>query len=273
MPSLAGAVILPELKKTLLFKNRDMISQNHRDEIFYDVDCFGIRGINNATGKVEGITIGINRHGLAIANTHVKSTPDPSFHKLTEQLLMFAKDAEDCVGMTVDQLKTAKGYPWGNLVLADLDSMLVIELAGSDHSLEWSERRVLRTSHHIMLDTEDVLRNEGIDYESSVKRVERGYELIRHISKVQDVFLLLKDHGDSEGRSSLCRHPEGDDSVATIMSYVIEIDQNHGAGRPKVIFHFAKGNPCRAVYATMPIVFPADEDTMKRATDIYHSKL
>jgi len=273
MSSLAGAVILPELKKTLLFKNRDMISQNHHDELFYDVDCFGIRGINNATGKVEGITIGINRHGLAIANTHVKSTPDPSFHKLTEQLLMFAKDAEDCVGMTVDQLKTAKGYQWGNLVLADLDSMLVIELAGSDHSLEWSERRVLRTSHHIMLDTEDILRNEGIDYESSVKRVERGYELIRHISKVQDVFLLLKDHGDNEGKSSLCRHPEGDDNTATVMSYVIEIDQNLGSGRPKVVFHFAKGNPCKATYATMPIVFPADDDTMKRATEIYHSKL
>jgi len=273
MPSLAGAVILPELKKTLLFKNRDMISQNHRDELFYDVDCFGIRGINNATGKVEGITIGINRHGLAIANTHVKSTPDPSFHKLTEQLLMFAKDAEDCVGMTVDQLKTAKGYQWGNLVLADLDSMLVIELAGSDHSLEWSERRVLRTSHHIMLDTEQTLREENIDYDSSVKRVERGYELIRHVSKVQDVFSLLKDHGDKEGKSSLCRHPEGDENVATVMSYVIEIDQNQGSGRPKIVFHFAKGNPCKANYATMPIVFPADEDTMKRATEIYHSKL
>jgi hypothetical protein len=139
MPSFAGAVILPELKKTLLFKNRDMSTQNHHDELFYDVDCFGIRGINNATGEIGGLAIGVNRQGLAIANTHVRNTPDPSYYMLTEQLFMFAKDAEDSLGMTVDQLKMGRRYQWGNMILADNDSMLVIELAGSDHSIEWSE--------------------------------------------------------------------------------------------------------------------------------------
>jgi hypothetical protein len=272
MPSFAGAVILPELKKTLLFKNRDMTIQNHRDEIFYDVDCFGIRGINNATGEIGGLAIGVNRQGLAIANTHVRNTPDPSYYMLTEQLLMFAKDAEDSLGMTVDQLKMGKRYQWGNMILADNDSMLVIELAGSDHSIEWSERRVLRTGHHIMLDTETVLREEGLDYDNSVKRVERGYDLIRQVKRMQDVFSLLKDHGDGEGISSLCRHPEGDNQVSTVMSYVIEVDHSQEASRPKSIFHFARGNPCRATYTAIPIVFPADEETVKRAAQIYHGQ-
>jgi hypothetical protein len=271
MPSFAGAVILPELKKTLLFKNRDMITQNHRDEIFYDIDCFGIRGINNATGEIGGLAIGVNRQGLAIANTHVRNTPDPSYYMLTEQLLMFAKDAEDSLAMTVEQLKMGKRYQWGNMVLADNDSMLVIELAGSDHSIEWSERRALRTGHHIMLDTEKALRDEGHDYDSSVKRVERGYNLIRKATRVQDVFSLLKDHGDGEGKSSICRHPEGEDRSSTVMSYLLEVDHNQESGRPKVVFHFAKGNPCQATYAAIPIVFPADEETVKRATQIYHS--
>jgi hypothetical protein len=272
MPSFAGAVILPKLNKTLLFKNRDRMVQDHRDEIFYDVDCFGIRGINNTTGELEGLAIGVNRQGLAIANTHVRNTSDPSYYKLVEQLLMFAKDAEDSLGMTVDQLKIGRSYQWGNIILADNDSMLVIELAGSEHSIEWSERRVLRTSHHIMLDTESVLRKEGIDYDSSVKRVERGYDLIRQISSVQDVFSLLKDHGDGEGKSSLCRHPDGDDQYSTVMSYVIEIDHNQDLGRPKIIFHFAKGRPCEAIYHTIPIVFPADEEMVKRATQIYNGQ-
>jgi len=271
MPSFAGAAILPKLNKTLLFKNRDMMTQNHRDEIFYDVDCFGIRGINNATGGPEGLAIGVNRQGLAIANTHVRNTPDPSYYKLTEQLLMFAKDAEDSLAMTADQLKMGKSYQWGNLVLADNDSMLVIELAGSEHSIEWSERRVLRTGHHIMLDTEATLREEGLDYDSSVERVERGYDLIRQISRVQDVFSLLKDHGKGEGKSSLCRHGDIDDHYSTVMSYVIEIDHTQESGRPKIVFHFAKGKPCQAIYTAIPIVFPADEEMVKRATQIYHS--
>ncbi|MHA1390477.1 MAG: carcinine hydrolase/isopenicillin-N N-acyltransferase family protein [Candidatus Thorarchaeota archaeon] len=269
MPSFAGAVILPKLKKTLLFKNRDMTVQDHRDEIFYDVDCFGIRGINNATGETGGLAIGVNRNGLAIANTHVRNTDDPSYHTLTEQLLMFAKDAEDSLSMTVEHLQRGKKYQWGNLLLADKDSMLALELAESDHSIEWSERRVLRTSHHIMLDTEETIRSEGNVYDQSVKRVERGYDLIRQVRTVSDVFTMLKDHGESQGPSSLCRH-EGESSQAvTTMSYVIEIDNNTETGRPKIVFHVTKGNPCQSEYTAIPIIFPADDEIMNRAKQLY----
>lgn len=247
-----------------------MTTSDHRDELFYDVDCFGIRGVDKITGAVEGLSIGVNRHGLAIANTHVRTTSHPSYHMLTEQLLMFAKDAEDSLSMTVDQLKMGRMYQWGNIVLADNDSLLAIEIAGNDHSIERSERRVLRTSHHIMLDTETTLQQENAGYGESVKRVERGYELIRKVESVNDVFALLKDHGDGKGSSSLCRHPQGNDMNTTVMSYVIEIDHGQETGRPKVICHFAKGNPCQASYAAIPIVFPADEETMKRAMRIYH---
>ncbi len=271
MPSFAGAIILPDLKKTVLFKNRDMIANDHRDELFYDVDCFGIRGIDNVTGKIEGIAIGVNRFGLAIANTHVKDTSDPSYHVLTEQLLMFSKDAEDGLTMTVDQLKKGRNYQWGNLILADNDSMLAIELAGNDHSIEWSERRVLRTGHHIMLDTERSLIEENTGYDNSVRRVERGYQLIREIKTMDQIFSLLKDHNGNPGQASLCRHPEGSNECKTIMSYVIEVDYSQDSGRPKIVFHYAKGTPCQSVYNAIPIVFPADEETIKRANQIYHN--
>jgi hypothetical protein len=264
MPSFAGAVILSDLKKTLVFKNWDLIPQNHQDEIFYERDCFGIRGINRATGKQEGLTIGVNNLGLAIANTHVRNTSDSSCHMLTGQLLISGKDAEDSLGRVVEQIKIGNSYQWGNLILADYDSMLIIELAGSDHSIEWSERRVLRTSHHIMLDTESTLRDEGCNYDNSVKRVERGYDLIRKVSDIQDVFTLLKDHGDGRGSSSICRHSTEGDQYSTMRSYVIEID-NTSIEHPNIMFHFAKGTPCETMYASMPIQFPADPETVKRA--------
>ena len=253
MPSFAGAVILQKYKKTLLFKNRDMTIQDHRDEIFYDIDCFGIRGVNNVTEEIGGLAIGVNRNGLAIANTHVRNT----------------KDAEDGLSMTVDHLQKGRNYQWGNLILADHDSMLGLELAGNDHSIEWSERRVLRTSHHIMLDTEETLRSEGSSYDESVKKVERGYDLIREINTVDDVFAMLKDHGEAAGPTSLCCHPGSTSEIKTTMSYVIEVDYNTESGKPKTIFHVARGNPCETEYTAIPLIFPADDEIMNRAKQMY----
>ena len=272
MPSFAGAVILPDSKKTLLFKNRDLRSSNYTDEINYDVDSFGVRGIDVVTDKVAGVAVGVNRFGLAVANTHVMHTEDPSYHLLTEQILMFAKDAEDGLALVVEHLKQGRKYQWGNVVLADSNSCLVIEIAGAEHSMEWSQRKVLRTSHHIMLDTEDTIRAQMGDsqiYESSVKRVERGYDLLREVSSKNNVFNLLKDHGESQGQSSLCRHVDPTGNLVTAMSYVIEIDFDTESGKPKIVFHVANGNPCSTEYRAIPLIFPADEEIMKRANQMY----
>ncbi len=275
MPSFAGAVILPDANRTLLFKNRDLRIEEHRDELFYDVDCFGVRGIDAVTGKVSGLAIGVNRHGLSVANTHVRHTDEPSCHILAEQILMFAKDAEDGLQLVVDHLKKGRKYQWGNLILADGDSMLVIEIAGGEHSIEWSQRKVLRTGHHIMLDTEDALRaemGESEIYEASVKRVERGYEIIRQSTKIEDIFALLKDHGNSQGQDSICRHARSEGDLATSMSYMVEVEHHTESGKPRVVFHVANGNPCISTYRAIPLVFPADEEIMQRATQIYFSK-
>jgi hypothetical protein len=171
--------------------------------------------------------------------------------------------------MTVDHLQSGKNYQWGNLILADRDSMLGLELAGNDHSIEWSERKVLRTSHHIMLDTEETLRLEGNSYDESVKRVERAYDLIREVKTVSDVFAMLKDHGDAQGPTSICRHPGGSSQVKTTMSYVIEVDHSDEFGKLKFIFHVSNGNPCESDYTAIPIIFPADDEIMNRAKQLY----
>ncbi|MHA1907030.1 MAG: carcinine hydrolase/isopenicillin-N N-acyltransferase family protein [Candidatus Thorarchaeota archaeon] len=272
MPSFAGALKIPDSNKTLLFKNRDLVVQDHKDKLVYDVDSFGVRGKDVVTGENAGLALGVNRHGLSVANTHVKNTDGPSYHLLTEQILMFAKDAEDGLQLVVEHLKKGRKYQWGNLVLADSDSMLVIEIAGNDHSMEWSQRKVLRTSHHIMLDTEDEIRaemGESEIFEKSVKRVDRGYELLRKANSVNDTFELLKDHEEGSGQSSLCRHPDSSGKLATAMSYVIEVEHNVESGKPRIIFHVANGYPCNSEYRAIPLVFPADEEIMKRATQIY----
>ncbi|MGQ4912288.1 MAG: carcinine hydrolase/isopenicillin-N N-acyltransferase family protein [Candidatus Thorarchaeota archaeon] len=266
MTSFAGASLLPDLKKTLLFKNRDLVTATHTDTISYDMDCFGVRGL------IGGLSIGVNRHGLAVANTLVKETEDTSPHILTEQLLMFSKSAEDAMTMTVNQLRKGSRYQWSNLILADNDSLMVIELAGDDHSIERSTRGVIRTGHHIMLDTEQTVRPENeAGYDSSVRRVERGYELVRRVSQVKDVFDLLKDHGERSGSASICRHGE-EGEEATEVSYVIEVDHESDTGRPRMMIHVARGYPCQATYTSIPLIFPADEEIIKRANQLYFGK-
>ena len=274
MASFAGAVILHELHKTLLFKNRDMYSISQKDALFHDVDGFGVRGIDRVTGKASGLSIGVNRYGLAVANTHVMGTEDPTYDILTEQILMFAKDAEDGLRLTVDQLKSGRKFQWGNLILADLDSTLVIEIARNDHSIEWSERKALRAGHHIMLDTEEILKqhlgSDGVVNDvDSIIRVDRGYELFRNVTSVQGVFSALKDHDEGPSQSSICKHSSGEGQMSTVTSYVVEIDHPGENGRPKVVFHVAKGNPCTSTYAAIPLIFPADEDVMSRALEMY----
>jgi len=187
---------------------------------------------------------------------------------------MFAKDAEDGLKLVVEHLQQGRKYQYGNIILADRKNALVIEIAGGEHTMEWSQRKVLRTSHHIMLDNEPIMREEKADDSAkmnSEKRVDRGYELLRQASTVNDVFTLLKDHGEQKGQASLCRHPDSTGDLFTAMSYVTEVDFDTESGKPRVLFHVAKGNPCESEYKTIPLVFPADEDIMKRATEMYFS--
>ncbi|MBD3157239.1 MAG: hypothetical protein GF309_00495 [Candidatus Lokiarchaeota archaeon] len=274
MTSLAGAVILADRKKTVLFKNRDVLNTEQCDTLFYDVDCFGIRGVDKATQKESGLTVGVNRHGLAVASTHVHKTVDPNYDLLAEQIVMFAKDAEDGLKMTRSYLKGGRKYQWGNLILADHDSILVIEIAGSNHSIERSERKALRTSHHVMLDTEDTLRQSlaksgEYTYENSVNRLYRGYELVKEVSRVDGVFDMLKDHGDNPSSESMCVHGENGEVPETRRSYVIEVNHGKDAKRPSVLFHVAKGRPCENEFMAIPLVFPADEQVMERARSMY----
>jgi hypothetical protein len=271
MTNFTGAVILADQNRTLLFKNRDL-PFDRKDEIFYDNEYFGVRGVNVKTGEISGLAIGVNKYGLAVGSTRVLRTEDPNYDLLTEHILMYAKDAEAGLQVIIDELQKGKRWQWGNLILADHDSVLVVEVAGENHSVEWSERKVIRAGHHIMLDTEDEVRKYlkaagHTIYENSVRRVERGYELVRDATNVNAIFSMLQDHDGSPGQSSICLHGIKDGQNNTEKSYVVEMDNS--AGQLKITFHIAKGNPCKSSYNAVPIVFPATEEDMKRAQELY----
>jgi hypothetical protein len=53
------------------------------------------------------------------------------------------------------------------------------------------------------------------------------------------------------------------------MSYAIEVDYDTETGKPKIVFHVARGNPCQSDFNAIPIIFPADDEIMNRATQLY----
>jgi hypothetical protein len=106
-------------------------------------------------------------------------------------------------------------------------------------------------------------------YENSVRRVERGYELVRNATNVNAVFSMLQDHDGSPGQSSICLHGirEGQDN--TEKSYVIEIDNSESNEQQEITFHVAIGNPCTSTFTAIPIIFPVTEENLKRAEEMY----
>jgi hypothetical protein len=48
-----------------LFKNRDLRYENFKDQAIFTNDIFGVTGVNIGTSELTGVSIGVNRWGLA----------------------------------------------------------------------------------------------------------------------------------------------------------------------------------------------------------------
>jgi hypothetical protein len=127
-----------------------------------------------------------------------------------------------------------------------------------------------------MLDTGEELQTyysglgTGDEYDNSVNRVDRGYQLLKQTYTPEDVFALLRDHNPEPGQASLCKHAIQAGDFSTVMGYVIEIDNQPDTSKRRIIFHMAQSCPCKSQFKSIPLIFPADEDIMRRAISIYH---
>lgn len=82
----------------LFFKNRDLEERylTHRITVFQSTPkVHALKGANLKTGELEGVAIGVNRHKICVANTHVVSTPDVTYDILCERIISEAQERED----------------------------------------------------------------------------------------------------------------------------------------------------------------------------------
>lgn len=253
-----------------LFKNRDLIWEDFSDSVVYDRDVFLVRGADVAAGTTTGAAFGVNKHGLAAANTTVLVTSDAPYDILLERILRECEDIESAMTLVQADLARGSRYQWTNFILADRTMVAAIEIAEGDAQLETDLYMVTRTNHHLLLPTADRLRSESAErreaggpLQTSQTRRQVAAKLLESASTKQDIIQLLGTHSASLGFDSICRHWVERISLdpyrgATVYSYIIEVF-DIGVGNLDIRISVARGNPCTGTYFEYELKFPATD--------------
>jgi hypothetical protein len=238
-----------------LFKNRDLIWEDFSDSVVFDEDVFLVRGADVASGNPVGAALGVNKLGLAAANTTVLVTDDSPYDLLLERILRECEDIESAMTLVQEDMSQGSRYQWANFVLADRTMVAAIELGDDEAQLETDLSMVTRTNHHLLLPTAEQVRSAsaakreaGGPLQTSQKRRQIAAKLLETATSTQDVIQLLGTHSDGLGFDSICRHWTDRVSLepyrgATVYSYIIEVF-DVGLVDLDIRIHVSRGNPC-----------------------------
>ncbi|RDE16291.1 MAG: hypothetical protein C4K47_01885 [Candidatus Thorarchaeota archaeon] len=249
-----------------LLKNRDLVYEDFRDSALFDDTLFAVSGVNIGTGTKAGVSIGVNKWGLAACSSTVLIKQADAYDFLLEEILRKAKTVDKAHDMVSDSLRSGKRYQWCNFVVGTLEGVGAIEIGEGVCELERNPRSITRANHHMKLPTKDVVlkaskeeREAGGPLPTSEKRHQMATKMLESASSLRDMTAILSTHSDSRGFDSICRHRAArirDNALMgeTTYSYIIEM---HRIGPKKLSFkmHVARGNPCSNPYKEIAIDF------------------
>lgn len=259
----------------LMFKNKDLRYENFQDQVIFDDEIFAVTGINIGTEEITGVSIGVNKWGLAACSANVLTTDDDPYDLLLETIMRKSKSIEDAYSVVSALFESGKAYQWCNIVIATLDKVAAFEIGPESAAKDEHVEEIVRTNHHVLLSTKkslSILTREKNEFEDiitlSEKRRKRANELIFNVSTLEDVMSLLSAHSETRGYDSICRHRlNGDRYVGeTVYSYIFEVaKQNEG----DLVFqmHVARSNPCNNPYERIPFDFNSSTDEKKKVVE------
>ena len=238
-----GVAFLPD--EMIMFKNRDLSTDVIAKNLFsfYDGPRFrALRAVNLKTKEGEGVSIGVNRDGVCVANTHVVTTPDPPYDALCEEILAKARARGDVPRIARAYVK-AHALQGGRMLVASVGWGYLIEVFR--HTLKIEELRGNRAiTNHFAL----VPRREAAPRGSTANsraRERAASRLLSGVAGIQDVENLLRTHTPWKGPVSICRHGR---YYSTESSHIIRI-----AGR-RITWSHLVGRPCEHAYRTVTVV-------------------
>lgn len=238
-----GVVFIPG--GILFFKNRDLGYKylTNRMTVFHSTPLtYTLKGANLETGALEGVAIGINRHKICVANTHVLATPNLTYDVLCERLVQEAKTQQDIPGIIADFMRchTVQG---GRILVAAPQWGFLVEVLRDTYKIQVIESDFVMTNTFTLLPqvTEDSL----IDEESSQTRLAVARELVGQVTSIGRLKSMLRSHIPEKGRLSICNH--NPDGSGTESSHIIQIQGDY------VAWSHVSGYPCEGDYQTIQL--------------------
>lgn len=200
----------------LLFKNRDRRADEPKQNYFFqDEEVFGF-----GDKRFEGFWFGANYKGLGIAaaygpvNNELKDPMSECFW-LVEKTLRKHSKAEEAVKFFVEEGKHLKKS--FNLIIADREKAVELELFNGNYSIEIHEDKVFKTNHFTMMDKLNLDGNQK-RVEISKARLKRFVKLAKCIKCVEDVKTVLSYHSENE-LESMCRHSKTQTIASAIFKF------------------------------------------------------
>ena len=98
----------------LFFKNRDLAQKYLvKGTTTYQStpEIYIVKGVNFETAELEGVSIGVNRHSVCVANTHVVSTTDVTYDVLCEKLVNETQQRQDVPKVVADFIQEVRMRP------------------------------------------------------------------------------------------------------------------------------------------------------------------
>jgi hypothetical protein len=229
----------------LFFKNRDLLSEHreHRILVFESTpENYSLRGINLKTKELEGVSIGISRHRVCVASTHVQSSNDTSYDLLCERLLHDVRQPGD-VRPALDRFMCQGPVQGGRILVALPGTAFLIEAFRDESRIEEIESSFAMTNSFSLIDHRP--ERPEIRDRSSDNRLNVATRWIAEIEHVGDLKSMLRSHVPEKGPVSICSHDPGE--IGTESSHIVEVH----AGL--VTWASLAGAPCENDYSALQL--------------------
>ena len=215
---------------------------------------------------------------MAICNTTVLVTKDQADDILLEKILRETKSIPEAFELVQRILESGERFHWCNFILASPTGVGAIEIGDGVAQLEEDPKMITRTNHHLLLPTNDIIRDTPLEYrgaagslDGSKQRRQDIAKLLADATSMMDMSQILCTHRDDRGFNSICRHlptnPKSNPHQGeTVYSYIIEIS---GLQEKALEFRLnvTPGNPCSGTFKE----FVIDFDSPKSKFDVLNN--
>jgi hypothetical protein len=261
--------------RTFLFKNRDLVYEDFKDHAVFGDDFFAVTGVNIENGDPAGVSIGVNKTGLAACSATVLINGEEPYDLLLERIVQEASDLDSAYEIVRTSLDNGHRYQWCNFAIATPLELGIIEIGDGVCEIEVDRERIVRTNHHLKLPTtehitaaSDEEREAGGPIDTSQRRRQDASKMLDTASTLADIIEIMSHHSDTMGFDSICRHRNAPSLSnqylgETSYSYIVEMT-SLPPDILEVVFHVSRGNPCTVPYRSIPIRFDIPEDEKKK---------